>query len=173
MTLYVGNSNDIILQSVRLNSDQSVKITGGSFLGSLCEYTGADISGVSSHATTPTISMSSNLNISNGDEILINRVLGANSANGFFTVANNQPDPVNQFTILADTSSEAYISGGKVWKVLTKEFNFLYYSSRDHYKYVIPASVNLVPEREYLLFIEERNLGVEIEYKEKALVRIN
>ena len=168
MTLYVENANDIILKNVKLLSNKS-EVADGSFVVSICENHSYDISALTVGATT-TIEMATAIpDIANGDTILVRRVRGASDANGFWTASGVSGA---SFDIAADTSIQTYLGGGKAWRVLVQEATFEYREDIGGYLCVIEnTDVELTPDANYLLFIEESDKQVAIEFEDTAEIR--
>ena len=168
MTIYVENANDILLKKVKLLATKTL-VTGGSFTVSICEANEIVITSVTVGATT-VITTASDIGIENGDTVLVRRVRGAESANGFFTASSvSAPD----FTISSDTSLETYEGGGQAWKVLLQEATFTYDETLGHYVCTLEDSdiKDLVPDQKYMLFIEEPTLQVRVEFEDTAKIR--
>lgn len=168
MPLFVNNDNDVQISNVFFEADPDTPIVDGDFKMSLCEEDTILITDV----TDSTVTTQSAHGLEVGDKVLINRVVGAVSANGIYTILS--VPTTTTFTAGFDASAETYEDSrvtGQVWKIIAEEIELTWNSVTEAFTGTLQGSLQLIPNRKYMLFIKEANYEAEWEISLVAKIR--
>ncbi len=140
--LLFGNDSNLILDGMRLASDNSVindAVLAAHFFDN---STSKAVTGATN--ATPIVITSNTHGYNNGDVVVIAHVLGNKAANGKWVVANKT---ANTFELTGSVGSGSYTRGGDIYTAITNGVDLsLVYQSGTNGRYIatIDAGINLL-----------------------------
>ena len=165
------NDNNLILDAMRFDADQSVindaTLTAHFFkadTGNTKAITNATNAG-------PIVITSAAHGLSNGEKVVVLHVLGNLAANGCWTVANVTPDT---FELSGSVGNGAYSRGGDWYRAVTGAYNLsLAYQAATNGKYltVVPYNIDRLPGESCRLVIMCSNYNYQMERDHAVIIR--
>ena len=174
MPLMINNDNSYRLFNLEQTNDLGNYITDANLQLTVCEHNPLIIQSVSL-ASPCVITFTTAHSFQVGDEVLVNRVVGPAVINNIWEVSAKTDTSITLET--SDTTGQppAQPAAGIVYKVVDpeigKRINFIWEPDNGQYYATIPAEVQLIENRTYMVFIEDQGYDIQVELLERAVVR--
>ncbi|TXI90404.1 MAG: hypothetical protein E6Q40_00915 [Cupriavidus sp.] len=165
------NDNNLILDSMRFDADQSV-INDAVLVAHFFKTTTGDtkaITGVSNAG--PIVITSAGHGLSNGEKVVVLHVLGNTAANGCWTVANVTTDT---FELAGSVGNGLYNRGGDWYRAVTgaHDLSMVHQvGSNGKYLAVVPYSIDRLPNESCRLVILCSNYNYQMERDHSVTLR--
>lgn len=168
--LYFGNDADLILDGMRLASDNS-PINDAVLVAHFFLTAGKRTVTDAENATPIVVTTETAHGLSNGDEVVLAHVLGNTAANGHWTVANVTADT---FELSGSAGNGSYVRGGDVYDAVTggTDISMDYVaSSNGRYVGVITSDINLLPNESCRCIVLCSNYDFQMERDHTCQIR--
>lgn len=165
------NDNNLILDAMRFDADQSV-INDAALTGHFFKTDAGNTKAITNATNAgPIVITSAAHGLSNGEAIVVLHVLGNLAANGRWTVANVTTDT---FELSGSVGNGAYNRGGDWYRAVTGAYDLsLAYQTGTNGKYlaVVPYSIDRLPGESCRLAILCSNYNYQLERDHAVIVR--